>query len=180
MSREERGSAGHGTLPPPPRKAGVLPDSELLSGDGTRSGGVITLFKTGPILNRKCVAFYLRDSGCPHEKCNFCLHSLREAPSTDPRDLAQALRRTSGSSNARSRPGTPGDRRGRSDSTGSAASVGSQYSSTVMAAATSRSSSGAEVVMRGSRRSRETWHMTARLARPSHQRRPRSRRVRRW
>ena len=53
-------STGYGSLPPPPRKAGVLPDSELLSGDDIRSGGVIALFKTEPLLNRKCVAFYLR------------------------------------------------------------------------------------------------------------------------
>ena len=33
------------------------------------------------------------------------------------------------------------------------------------------------MVSRGSRRSREMWHITARLARPSHQRHPRSRRV---
>ena len=115
-------------MPPPPPKASILPDSELLSDDDIRSGGVIELFKTEPLLNRKCVAFYLREGGCPHEKCNFCLNSLREAPSTDPRDIAQALRRTSGSSNARSRPGTPGDRRGRSDSAGSATSAGSQRS----------------------------------------------------
>ena len=89
---------------------------------------MIALFKTEPILNRKCVVFYLRDDGCPREKCNFCLHSLREAPNTDPRDVAQALRRTTGSSNARSRPATPGGRRERSDSAGSAASVGSQFS----------------------------------------------------
>ena len=128
LSREARGSAGYDTLPPPPRKAGILPDSELLSGDDIRQGGVITLFNTEPILNRKCVAYYLREGGCPHEKCNFCLHSLREAPSTDPRDVAQALRRTTGSSNARSRPPTPGDRRERSDSAGSARSLGSQNS----------------------------------------------------
>ena len=116
------------TLPPPPRMAGVLPDSELLSSDDIRNGGVIALFKTEPLLNRKCVAFYLRKDGCPHRVCNFCLQSLREAPSLDPSDLAQALRRASGSSNARSRPSTPGDRRGRSDSAGSAASLGSQHS----------------------------------------------------
>ena len=116
------------TLPPPPRKAGVLPDSELLSCDGIRNGGVITLFKTEPLLNRKCVAFFLREGGCPHKVCNFCLNSLREAPNIDPGDVAQALRRTIGSSNARTRPGTPGERRGRSDSAGSASSVGSQFS----------------------------------------------------
>ena len=79
------------TVPPPPRKAGILPDSELLSGDDIRSGGVITLFNTEPLLNHKYVAFYLGEGGCPHKKCNFCLNSLREAPSFDPRDLAQAL-----------------------------------------------------------------------------------------
>ena len=70
-SAEERGGhakSSFSTLPPPPRKAGVLPDSELLSGDAIRSGGAIALFKTEPILNRKCVAFYLREGGCPHEK----------------------------------------------------------------------------------------------------------------
>ena len=121
-------STGYNSLPPPPRKAGVLPDSELLSGEGIRNGGVISLFRTEPLLNRKCVAFYLREDGCPHEKCNFCLTSLREPPSLDPRDLAQALRHTTGSSSARSRPPTPGERRGRSDSAGSASSVGSQHS----------------------------------------------------
>ena len=52
-SREARGSAGSNALPPPPRKAGNLPDSEQLSGDDIRSGGVITLFKMEPMLNRK-------------------------------------------------------------------------------------------------------------------------------
>ena len=65
---EERGRAARGqsnvTLPPPPRKAGVLPDSELLSGEAIRGGGLIGLFRTEPIRNRKCVAFYLRDDGC--------------------------------------------------------------------------------------------------------------------
>ena len=117
-----------GTLPPPPRKAGVLPDSELVTGDDIRNGGLIGLFKTEPILNRKCVAFYLRDNGCTHHQCNYCLTSLKDAPNVDPRDVAQALRRTTGSANARSRAGTPGRRRGRSDSAGSAASVGSQFS----------------------------------------------------
>ena len=129
---EDRGRAsrgqGYNTLPPPPRKAGVLPDSELLSSDDIRSGGVIALFKTEPLLNRKCVAFYLREDGCSHAVCSSCLHSLREAPSLDPSDVAQALRRTVGSSTARSRAGTPGGRRERSDSAGSAASVGSQFS----------------------------------------------------
>ena len=121
-------SANSGPLPPPPRKAGILPDSELLSPDDIRGGGIITLFKAEPLLNRKCVAFYLREGGCPHDKCGFCSTSLRAAPSIDPRDLAQALRRASGSANARSRPGTPGERRGRSDSAGSTSSLGSQFS----------------------------------------------------
>ena len=116
------------SLPPPPRKAGILPDAELISGEDIRQNGVITLFKSEPLLNRKCVALYLQEDGCPHKVCHFCLNSLREAPSIDPRDLAQALRRASGSSNARSRPSTPGDRRGRSDSAGSATSLGSQHS----------------------------------------------------
>ena len=124
-SREARGSASYGTLPPPPRKADILPAAELLSSDDIRQGNVITLFKAEPILNRKCVAFYLRQDGCPHKECNFCLNSLNTAQSSDPRDLAQALRRASGSANARSRPPTPGDRRGRSDSVGSNTSLGS-------------------------------------------------------
>jgi len=121
-------SADSGALPPPPRKAGILPASELLSSDDIRGGGVITLFKSEPLLNRKCVAFYLREGGCPHVVCGFCLASLRAAPNSDPRDLAQALRRASGSANARNRPPTPGDRRGRSDSVGSNTSLGSQFS----------------------------------------------------
>ena len=60
LSRDERSQA-HISMPPPPRKAGILPDSELLSGDDIRNGGVLALFKTEPILNRKCVAFYLRE-----------------------------------------------------------------------------------------------------------------------
>ena len=99
-----------------------------MSGEDIRQNGVITLFKSEPLLNRKCVAFYLREDGCPHRVCSFCLHSLREAPSLDPNDVAQALRRASGSVNARSRAGTPGGRRERSDSAGSAASVHSQFS----------------------------------------------------
>ena len=115
-------------LPPGPRKAGVLPESELLTGDEIRAGDVVTLFKTEPMLKGKCTAFYVRDTGCIWDKCNYCTASLRDAASTDPRDLAQALRRSIGSSGARSRPPTPGDRRGRSDSAGSATSVGSQRS----------------------------------------------------
>ena len=126
--RGDHARSSYNTFPPPPRKAGVLPEPELLSSGSIRSGGVIALFNTEPILNRKCVAFYLREDGFPHKVCSFCLHSLREAPSTDPGDIAQALRRTTGSSNARTRSGTPGDRRGRSDSAGSASSVGSQFS----------------------------------------------------
>ena len=122
------GEHSPGPLPLPPRKAGILPDAELMSGEAIRLNGVITLFKSEPLLNRKCVAFYLREDGCPHNVCMFCLNSLREAPSIDQRDLAQALRRATGSANARSRPGTPGERRGRSDSAGSATSLGSQHS----------------------------------------------------
>ena len=122
------GPSNYKSLPPPPRKAGILPDSELMSSDEIRQNGVITLFKSEPLLNRKCVALYLREDGCPHNVCHFCLNSLRDAPSIDQRDLAQALRRATGSSNARSRPPTPGDRRERSDSAGSARSLGSQNS----------------------------------------------------
>ena len=89
---------------------------------------MITLLKTEPLLSRKCVAFYLREDGCPRKVYNFCLNSLREASGLDPSDVAQALRRTVGSSTARNRAGTPGARRERSDSAGSAASVGSQFS----------------------------------------------------
>ena len=117
-----------GALPPGPRKAGVLPDSELLSGDEIRAGDVVTLFKTEPMLKGKCTAFYVRDTGCSWDKCGYCTASLRDAASTDPGDLAQALRRSIGSAGARSRSGTPGERRGRSDSAGSATSAGSQRS----------------------------------------------------
>ena len=88
----------------------------------------MTLFKSEPMLKGKCTAFYVRDTGCSWDKCNYCLTSLRDAASTDPRDLAQAVRRSIGSADARSRPGTPGERRGRSNSAGSATSVGSQRS----------------------------------------------------
>ena len=50
---------------------------------------------------------------------------------------------------------------------------------TAPAVGTSPRRAASEEAQRGSQRSRETWHMTARLARPSHQRHPRSRRVRR-
>ena len=113
-------------LPPPPRKAGILEDAELLSGEAIKALGVVALFRSEePML--KCIAFYVRDTGCTWDKCNYYT-SLREAPSTDPRDPAQALRRSVGSSNARGRPGTQGERRERSDSAGSAMSVDSQYS----------------------------------------------------
>ena len=128
---EERGRDsrfGHEVLPPPPRKAGLLADSELLSGDEIRAAGVVTLFRTEPMLKGKCTAFYVRDTGCIWDKCNYCAASLRDEASTDPRDLAQAVRRSIGSAGARSRPGTPGERRGRSDSAGSATSVGSERS----------------------------------------------------
>ena len=124
-----KGGMSMDTLPPPPRKASVLPDSELISGDDIRDGGIITLFRTEPLLNRKCAAYYLREGGCQNKVCGFCLNSLREAPSVDPSDVAQALRRTLGSSTARNRPGTPGGgRRMRSDSTGSNTSLYSQNS----------------------------------------------------
>ena len=99
---EERGRDGqdYGTWPPPPRKGGILADSELLSGDAIKSLSAVSLFKTEPMLNRKCVALYVRHGGRPYAKCSFRLNSLREAPNTDPRDLAQALRRTTGSSSA--------------------------------------------------------------------------------
>ena len=115
-------------LPPPPRKAGILADSELLSGDDIRSMGVVTLFKTEPMLKGKCTALYVRETGCTWDNCNYCVAPMRDAASTDQRDLAQAVRRSIGSSNARNRPGTPGERRGRSDSAGSATSPDSQFS----------------------------------------------------
>ena len=62
--------------------------------------------------------------GCTYNNCGFCKKSMRDAPNADPGDLERALRRACGTANARERPGTPG--RGRSDSAGSAASVGSQ------------------------------------------------------
>ena len=90
---------------------------------------MIALFKSEPLLNRKCVALYLREDGCPHSVCHFCLQFTERRPESSIRDdLAQALRRATGSSNARSRPPTPGDRRERSDSAGSARSLGSQNS----------------------------------------------------
>ena len=122
------GRDGFATLPPSPRKASVLPDCELISSDDVRNLGVIPLFKSEPLLAGKCVALYIKQGGCTYPKCMFCLRALREAASIDPKDLAQALRRTIGSTSARSRPGTPGDGRKRSDSAGSASSVGSQNS----------------------------------------------------
>jgi hypothetical protein len=116
------------SLPPAPRKAGIWEDSGLLSGEAIRFLGAVALFKSEPPLKGECTAYYVRDTGCTWGKCNYRTAPLKEAASTDPRDLAQALRRAVGSSSARNRPGTPGGRRERSDSAGSAASVGSQFS----------------------------------------------------
>ena len=63
-----RARSDYGALPPPPRKAGLLADSELLSGDDIRSTGVVTLFKTEPILKGKCTALYVRETGCTCDK----------------------------------------------------------------------------------------------------------------
>ena len=93
----DRSRAEFGALPPPPRKAGLLPDSELISGDEIRAANVVALFKTEPMLKGRCTALYVRDTGCIWDKCNYCVASLRDAASTDPRDLAQADRLSSGS-----------------------------------------------------------------------------------
>ena len=67
----DRARSDFGALPPPPRKAGLLADSELLSGDAIRALGVVTLFKTEPMLKGKCTALYVRDTGCTWDKCNY-------------------------------------------------------------------------------------------------------------
>ena len=90
--------------------------------------GVVTLFKTEPMLKGKCTALYVREAGCTWGRCNYCVASLRDAASTGQRDLTQAVRRAIGSLDTRNRPETPGERRGRSDSAGSATSVCSQRS----------------------------------------------------
>ena len=68
----DRTRSEFGALPPPPRKAGVLADAELLSGDTIRSLGVVAPFKSEPMLKGKCTAFYVRDTGCTWDKCNYC------------------------------------------------------------------------------------------------------------
>ena len=58
--------------------------------------------------------------------CAFCKTSIAGEANTDPGDLERAVRRACGLTNARERASTPG--RGRSDSVGSASSMGSQNS----------------------------------------------------
>ena len=97
-----------------------------MSGEEIKAQGLMPLFKAEPLLNGKCLRLYLRKDGCTYANCGFCAKSMRDAPNTDLGDLERALRRACGTANARERPGTPG--RGRSDSAGSATSVGSQNS----------------------------------------------------
>ena len=163
-------------LLPPPRKAGILQDPELISNGIVKSLSVVSLFRTEPLLKGKCCAYCVREDGCPWDMYNYCVNALREAPSIDPRDLAQALRRAM----ARRAPATGWGRQAvGANAPLRRAAQRRSAASTATAAATSRSSGGTEVVTRGGQRSRETWHITARLARPSYQRHPRSRRVRR-
>ena len=113
------------TLPPEPRFAEILNKNDLMSAADIRSLGVVTLFKSEPLLAGKCAALLMKDVGCTFAGCPYCKTSYKELPHTDTCDLLSALRRCMGSATARSRPGTP---RGRSDSVGSDRSMRSQRS----------------------------------------------------
>ena len=88
--------------------------------------GVLPLFKAEPLLEGKCLARYLRTDGCVYDNCAFCKTSIAGEANTDLGDLERAVRRACGLTNARERAPTPG--RNRSDSVGSASSMGSQNS----------------------------------------------------
>ena len=112
-------------LPPVPRYAEILPANDLISGSEIKQHGVVSLFKTEPLLAGKCAALLMKDEGCTFQNCAYCKNTLEDLPKVDTCDLLSALRRCIGTASARSRPGTP---RGRSDSVGSDRSVGSQRS----------------------------------------------------
>ena len=114
------------SLPPPPRFGNVLQRHELMSGEEIREQRLMPLFKAEPLLDGKCLGLYLRRDGCTYKDCGFCKKAIRDAPSTAPGDLERAVRRACGLTNARERTATPS--RGRSDSAGSATSMGSQNS----------------------------------------------------
>ena len=114
-------------LPAAPRKAGILPPTELLSTLEIRERDITPVFASDQTLNGKCINFYLNAVGCDRPNCIFCKRSLLAMQSTDPSDVSAALRRAAGAANARSRPGTPGrddGRRGRSGSHDRSASAG--------------------------------------------------------
>ena len=114
-------------LPAAPRKAGILPSAELMSTQEIRDHDITPVFASDQTLNGKCVNFYLNALGCDRSNCVFCKRALLAMQSTDPSDVAAALRRAAGAANARSRPGTPGRddaRRGRSGSHDRSASAG--------------------------------------------------------
>ena len=113
-------------LPPPPRFGNGLPQNELMSAEEVKAQGLLPMLKAEPLLNDKCLGLCLRRDGCTYGDCGFYMKALRDAPNVDSGDLERALRRACGTANARERPGTPG--RGRSDSVGSASSVGGQNS----------------------------------------------------
>ena len=112
-------------LPPVPRYAEILPAHDLISGADIKSSGVVSLFKTEPLLAGKCAALLMKDEGCTFPNCAYCKIALEDLPKVDTCDLLSALRRCMGTASARLRPNTP---RGRSDSVGSDRSVGSQRS----------------------------------------------------
>ena len=107
--------------------AGLLQSTELLSTQEIRERDITPVFASDQTLNGKCVNFYLNALGCDRSNCVFCKRALLAMQSTDPSDVAAALRRAAGAANARSRPGTPGRddaRRGRSGSHDRSASAG--------------------------------------------------------
>jgi len=116
---------GSVTLPPEPRYAEILPSNDLISGSDIRQHGIVSLFKTEPLLAGKCAAMLMKDEGCIFPNCAYCKITIEDLPKVDTCDLLSALRRVMGTANARLRPNTP---RGRSDSVGSDRSVGSQRS----------------------------------------------------
>ena len=78
---------------PPPRKANIFNDDELLSGAEIKERGVVQLFRDEPLLHGQCAALLLRDNGCDYPACPFCKRTLDELDSLDVRDLEAALRR---------------------------------------------------------------------------------------
>ena len=141
----------------------------------SRRRGLMPLFKAEPLLNGKCLGLYLRRGWLHVWQLRVLYESRCEMRRTPTRAIssvrcgALAARRTHASDLGR---------RAAAARTRSAAPrrLGAR---TAPAVGTSPRRAATEEAQRGSQRSRETWHMTARLARPSHQRHPRSRRVRR-